>query len=499
MKKALIFLVLAAMLAAQLVSCSGQGTGSSVQQTDAANPKADAETEPEVTTAPPVPDTDWGGRTFRVQGYRNTVSPQFSNFEIDAESEDGEVVNDAIYRRNRAIEEAYNVTITELIEENDQIGTVTTEVIKKNVSAGEDFCDLAFCTIVALGPLARGGFLSDISHLEYVDFSQPWWNPEVNDTLSLLGKLYFTSSDFSLRDKNRTHILIYNRGMASDFSLGDAVALVDSGAWTYDVMTKWAKAVASDLNGNGTTDAEDRYGIGVDSYNSFPSFVASCNIVSLKKDAQGELYIDACSEYSVNAIEKIMALTSDPAVATFCQDWQGKVDYDYWSVSSTFFREGRSLFMTAFPHSLQNLSSKSEVDYGVLPYPKYDESQQNYKTLANDFSMLFCLPVSCQDPSFTGFMIEALSAASDTTLNAYYEISCKTKYTYDEDSARMLDLIFGGIIFEPAIIYGVSGLKDVFKTVGRARTNNLATVYASIESMANKDLENLIGDIAALD
>ncbi len=497
MKKSFISFVLALLLTAQLLSCSGQGTGPAVRPDETAAASGETEAVTEVTTEPPVPDKDWGAREFRVLSYRHS-RPQFCNFEIDAESENGEVVNDAIYRRNRTLEEAYNVVITEVIEENEDIGQSTAGVIKKNVSAGDDFCDLAFCTICSIGSLARGGFLADISGLEYVDYTKPWWNPDVNDTVSILGRLYFTSSDFSLRDKSRTHILIYNRGMANDFSLGDPVALVDAGQWTYDVMTKWASAVAADLNGNGTTDAEDRYGVGVDSYNSFPSFVASCNVVSLRKDADGALYIDAGGEHAVSALDRIMALTSDPAVTTFCNDWQGKVDYDYWSVSGTFFYEGRELFMTSFPHSLQSLSSKSDVDYGVLPYPKLDESQSGYKTLANDYSMLFGVPVTCQDLSFAGFMLEALSAASDTTLEAYYEISCKTKYTYDEDSARMLDLIFDGIIFEPAIIYGVSGLNDLFKTVGRARQNTLASEYAKNESRAQKDLETLLGDIAAL-
>ena len=50
----------------------------------------------------------------------------------------------------------------------------------------------------------------DINGVDYIDFSSDYWNPEVNAALSYRNKLYFTTSDFSLRDKNRTYILIYN-------------------------------------------------------------------------------------------------------------------------------------------------------------------------------------------------------------------------------------------------------------------------------------------------
>ena len=57
-----------------------------------------------------LPDKDWGGRTFRVLGYECGYT-QFRTFEISAEGENGEVVNDAIFRRNTAIEDKYNVRI----------------------------------------------------------------------------------------------------------------------------------------------------------------------------------------------------------------------------------------------------------------------------------------------------------------------------------------------------------------------------------------------------
>ena len=95
--------------------------------------------------------------------------------------------------------------------------------------------------------------------------------------------------------------------------------------------------------------------------------------------------------------------------------------------------------------------------------------------------------------------MEALSAeASTTSLPAYIEVSCKTKYTYDEDSAEMLDIIFDNIYYDTANIYGISGLKTIVYDVMKNMENNFATTYASIETAAKTDLEKLIKDIKAV-
>ena len=112
--------------------------------------------------------------------------------------------------------------------------------------------------------------------------------------------------------------------------------------------------------------------------------------------------------------------------------------------------------------------------------------------------MLFAIPVTCQDPSFTGFMLEALSAAStDTSLKAYYDISCKMKYTYDAESAQMLDLIFANIQYDLAKIFDIKGVAGFLYEIGAAKKNTFSSKYAAAESKALTDIEKLIADYTA--
>lgn len=477
-----------------LPSCAAttQKTPDPAEDTD-----APVVTEPAETVDPrsilELPDTNWNGRPYRILGYRHTSTANFCNFEIDTDGMNGEVVNDAVYERNAALEAKYNTEIVEIIEENGNIGESTLARVRQDSQAGDDLYELVFATMTCIGSMAQEGMLHDLNRVEHIDFSKNWYSPFVNDTLTVMDRLYFTSSDFSLRDKNRVSILVVNNEMIDRYHLGDPIALVDEGKWTYDVMTEWVHTASDDVNGNGTQDMEDTYGLGVDSYNSYPAFVVACGIVSVGKDESGIPVLQMKQEKVVNALDKILALTSDKSVTTFCNDWEGKVSFSHWSVTGNLFKSGHSLFAAAFPSSLGGYSEACEFEYGVLPYPKYDETQDTYYSMANSYCMLFGIPSSCKDTSFAGFMLEAISHAStDTTLKAFYDISCKTKYSSNSESARMLDLIFDGVLYEPAWIYGLSDVTSLYINIGRSRSNNFASAYAAVETKINTQIDNMV-------
>lgn len=490
--------LLALLLSANIVSC-GTGTqhGANTSGSD------DVTTEPESTTEPvdpasvlELPDSDFKGREFRVLGNEGSY-PQWNNFEIYAESENGDVVNDAVFRRNRAVEDRYNVKVTQIIQNSggDQDACLVPH-IRQTVMAGDDLYDLAFTTISGIGTLAREGLVYDLNGVRNIDFSKNWWNQDVNETLSIGGRLYFTSSDFSLRDKSRAYILAFNKEMINQNNLDDPVSLVRENKWTIDKFSEMVTQVAVDLNGDGKVDDKDQFGVGTDSYNAFATFIYGCGVTAVGKDENDVPILTLNSDRTVSAIDKVRSFFTLKNVTVIPDQWQGKVDYDYWSVSSKGFKEGRTLFTTSFPHSLKGYSSDCVNDYGIIPYPKFDESQEKHYTYADRYSMLFCIPASCADPDFAGFMLEALSAeATDTSLKAYYEISCKTKYTYDADSAEMLDLTFDGIQYDLTRIYSISGVNDILYKLASKKDNTFSSDYAKIESKAQADIEKLIEDL----
>jgi ABC-type sugar transport system, periplasmic component len=481
--KRLISLLLALLILSAAVSC-GDNTGKTGTDTTSG---INSSVEESTTTEKPavtcdLPATDWKGQNFCVLGEENTAYTQFSNFEITADGLNGEAVNDAIYNRNLSVETKYNVKISQSLVENPH------EELKKAVLAGDNTYDLAFSEIRYIGTAAQNGQLLDLNKVDYIDFTKPYWNADVNDKISADGKLYFTSSDFSLRDKNRVYILAYNPDVAEKYQISDIVKTVRDGKWTIDLMNDYVKLASGDANGDGVMDKSDNYGLSMDSYNAFATFLYSLDNMLVEKDENDNFMIAADSEHMVNSIEKVMALTCNTNTAFFCND------YNDWDAAFNAFQDERALFTAFFPSSLKNASASFEFDYCIIPFPKYDEAQESYYTMADILSMLFGIPASCIDPSFSGFMLEALSYAStDTSLNAYYNISCKTKYSYNEASGEMLDLIFSGIRYEPAMIYSIGSLFNIISVdLPKGKQNNFASLYAASEKANQKSLDKVI-------
>ena len=114
--------------------------------------------------------------------------------------------------------------------------------------------------------------------------------------------------------------------------------------------------------------------------------------------------------------------------------------------------------------------------------------------------MVLTIPVTNNDTGFAGFMLEALSAESTyTTLPAYYEVSCKTKYTYDAESAEMLDIIFSGIVYDLGAIYNWGGMNTLLSdTIQKKKENIFSSEYAKRENGALADMQKTIDEFLSL-
>lgn len=72
------------------------------------------------TTAPgpDLPDHDWGGENINFLVRGESAEPTNFSHEIYASEENGDVINDAVYRRNRAVQDRFNVVITETAQDD---------------------------------------------------------------------------------------------------------------------------------------------------------------------------------------------------------------------------------------------------------------------------------------------------------------------------------------------------------------------------------------------
>jgi len=240
----------------------------------------------------------------------------------------------------------------------------------------------------------------------------------------------------------------------------------------------------------------DRYGFAGDSVVAFYVMVAAQDNWIVNKDADDMPEIVMNNERMVASIDKALTAIRDPNYSMVCDDFRGKVDYSHWSVVSRITNDNNNaLFATTFTHGLKDKSAKCDHDYGIVPYPKFDESQEEYVSIPDPVgAQMFAVPKSVNDLETAGFMLELLSSMSYyDVLPVYIETSAKTKYMYDEQSAEMFDLIFDTLRYDLGVMYNWGGLYTLIRSnIPTARQNTFASLYASKEEAAQTAMEETI-------
>ena len=120
-------------------------------------------------------------------------------------------------------------------------------------------------------------------------------------------------------------------------------------------------------------------------------------------------------------------------------------EQDYAYVSDDFngynaFNAGHGLYMMTVVSSTNSMRAL-KFDYGMLPVPKYDESQEQYHSRICD-AWIYCVPVTNPEPDRTSMIMEALTCATnDIVWPAYGERAMYYKNLRDEESKDTLEII----------------------------------------------------------
>ena len=153
------------------------------------------------------------------------------------------------------------------------------------------------------------------------------------------------------------------------------------------------------------------------------------------------------------------------------------------------FRAGRTLMTTAQIKATSKFRDM-EDDYGVVPMPKYDESQDDYYVYTTPLSAV-CIPVTNQDTKTTAQIIDSMAYLTNRdVLPEYYNNSLSQKQLRDEDSIDMLAIMRDSRHFEIGQCYGWTNTltTNIAKQIMAGGTSiastiasNKETVIASIE------------------
>lgn len=443
MNKRLFSAFLAALLLlTSFAGCSEQTVTDEGTKTPEQNVSEDeivVEEEKDVTAN--LAEADYNAYEFVMLSHEAKTA--WGELSLDADEMTGEVLNDAIFTRNTAIEDRYNITIV------DQPSASPVNDVRNSVTAGGDDYDIFLDYVKLVLADAPNGYYYNLLNINSIDLSNPWWNTECVDLLTLYNKLFVGFNCFNTNIMAQLCCTLCNLDLITNFGLESPYDLVRENRWTLDKMYDMAHDISNDLNGDGIMDVNDQYGYitGVGSYNCL---MVSCKQPSARISEEGKIEMNFDSDRAYAAVEKIARLINDKNFAVY-------LNTDSWGYQ--VFSSGNGLFEES---TIGNLKAFRETDMQItsIPEPKFDEQQDNYYTLMSNCSLGITVPTTNSDVERTGVICEALGAYSLTPIReAYYEITLKCKLANDVDTTEMLEIIVNSQTADLGIFY-----ENIFQT-----------------------------------
>ena len=167
----------------------------------------------------------------------------------------------------------------------------------------------------------------------------------------------------------------------------------------------------------------------------------------------------------------------------------------------TAFADGLGMFTTGLVRDAANIYNSMEDDFGVLPTPKYDENQEKYLTLLNENSTPFGITTTSKNIDAVSATMEALCEENHYTVSpVYFETALKVKYSRDDESAKMFDLIRESATFDFGRLYGgAAGVSLSIDIKGAVRNDtSWASTYASKKDAAKAAIDSFIESVKNL-
>lgn len=492
----LLLLALSSPLVAGVTSCSDNSSSSEPpvsESTAATEAQLTTEAETELSranTPDTLPDLDFQGETFKFYiDDSNHDYTGLNNYFQGPEELTGDIVYDTVIARNQKVEERLNASLEYYVVSYtyDKVTAAT----RKYLLAGEELDVMVEQQWGNSQLVAEGMFLNAYDG-QYFDFSQPWWwNSHMDNAAIGADQRIMLAGDYFLDIFRSTYIVYFNKNIFEDHfgSSDDLYNQVFDGGWTFDTFGEYAAEVYTDIDGDNTKNDGDLFGFTTSVSAIVDHFVYGTDVQFSSRDEDGFPVITMNNPRAVQLAEALYHLSYENDGAKLYTD-----DGVLRSQQEQLFMSNQLLFL---PYSIStaDILRDMENDFGMLPFPKLDESQENYRVINHDTALTGFIPVTCTKLDKVSAVLEALCAESyRSVMPAYYETALKVKYVRDNLSAQMVDLIHDSVSAEFIYIYSpaLSDLGTFYRSLISGKTADFASKYATYEPKAQAKLEALI-------
>jgi len=494
-----ILCILLALLILSTVSCTDNNSASSEtagNQADASISE-DTTTENQNTPEETVPvydsgDADFDGYAFRIMNYESYVSTYLL---LAPDEQTGEALNDIIYERNSKAEETLNFVLQEIREPYTGWGSsqiALCDNVIQSVTANDNAYDAAYLPVSFKSSIITDGYLMDLNTIPGLHVYESYWDAPLNHDMTINGKLFAASGPLNLCSLGLSDVLLFNENMFKTLNLSLPYDHVRNNTWTLDTLAEY---VQETTNLNGASDfeydqsAQTVYGIAGHSDKPYALlYGAGCYLVRKDNDT---VTLGIEEEHLYNAAESI---------AQIMKKSMGQVIFNNSDSApggyTNLFASDRAAFITCELKTV-NVLRDMDSSFGLLPMPKYDQSQEDYHSSVSANSLFLTIPKSQTDPARAALILDYLHYYSyHNSLPVYYNVTVSHKGLRNEDSIEMLDIVYNSRGIEFSQIFGATiGWVTAFNNQIVNENLTLASTSASNKNSILRSMEAIFASL----
>ena len=298
-------------------------------------------------------------------------------------------------------------------------------------------------------------------------FDQPYWNQSYISTANVDGYLFTVCGDVNLSVFDRTIVTYMNKNalLERHVDLDDLYDTVLAGDWTYEKFYDLVSEIGYEEKDNidGMTEGDFYALSAIKGSEASDGFVQAFDLKIISKN--GESYSLATGSDRVKldaAMTKVQNLFYNSNAAVTWKPTTEESNATYLNYKC--FTEGRAAFtIDVIYHYEAGLAMMRDTDFdiGMIPVPKYDDNQLNYKASVQDahnvMAVMYYGRSSANHYEAISALLESLCAETYNDIRPFYfERMIKTRYVDGAEDARVFDLILASTAWDFADVFNAN-------------------------------------------
>ena len=438
-----------------------------------------------------VPNTNYG-KTINIRCWEQSTN------EYDVEpTENSDDVDEALYNRNRKVEERLGVELKYLaIPGGSSSVTSYNKDVHTSIDSKLGLYDIVASYSRCAGTLASYGDFVNLYNVDHIDTDMPWWPVEVVETNTIGDKLVVATGDIATSLIYQMEFMVINKEYAEEFKINvdELQAFALDGGWTFDYMMNLAQGRWQEGDDTVGKSKDDRFGLHVQGFTLFEAFYLGAGLKYTEPTEDGtgfEISDDYISKESKDILQK------------FADAF--RTDSYFYGTTTDGIPGGKSLLYAVYGYTLSGDLRDATFTYRVLPSPKYYEDDDYYTAVTTPHS-LYAIPKDAKDRTVSGAVFEVMASESHRQVTPIlFDKVFLYKLTYDEIDIQILNLIRDRTTHDLAKTFfevlggDTNGPVRIWNNLGRDGQSNVEFKYNQHSERWNSVLKTIYDTISNIE